>query len=358
MLRHHWGQSFNSNFFKIYAILTFLAQSHHSVNTQALHNGCINHPHYVVPRRSIMRAPLRWISTLLAGGALLGLTGCGTLPAGLLNFGDGGLRAVGGHKARGMGHGGGGKMGHKGAGLGLLAVPGVELTDEQKAAVKAIMEKYKPAKPEAPVDREAYKAQREGLVTLLNAETFDAAAFKAALAGLKPPVSRPQPDAAMFVELRAVLTDEQRATAIAKLKEMPEPPAKVDAPTSHADKMAEKLKLTEEQKAKFTTLHEALQGQRPAFDPAARKAALIAFLETGDAAGLMPPAERPAPPVDAIVDFVSSLDATQRAALAAGPGLPGLGRGPGHGGKGHKMHGRGGPGKGGPRGPMGFGFGR
>lgn len=311
-----------------------------------------------------MRSRLRWISTLLLGGALLGLTGCGTMPAGLnlLNADGEGFRAFGAKGPRMMGHGGPGKMGPggPGGGLGLLAVPGVDLTDEQKASVKAIMEKYKPAPPEAPQDREAHKAQREALQALLKAENFDAAAFKTALAALTPPSARPKPDPAMFVELRAVLTDAQREAAIAKLKAMPEPPAKTRQPGKHADKLAEKLKLTDAQKAKFTALHEAMQAQRPAHDPAARKAAMIAFLETGDAAGLMPPAAPPAPPVDAIVDFVGSLDATQRATLAEGHGLPGLGGGRGDGGKGHKMHGRGGRGHGmkGPHGPMGFGFGR
>jgi Spy/CpxP family protein refolding chaperone len=306
---------------------------------------------------------MRSIPSLLAGVAVLGLAGCGTLPTPLNLLGEegAGLRAFGGKGARPVGHMGGGKMGSRpgpGAALGLLAVPGIELTQEQKAAVKAIMEKYRPAKPEAPVDRAAHKAQRESLVALLKAESFDAVAFKSALAGLKPPAAPPRPDAAMFTELRAVLTDEQRTTAIARLKEMPEPPAKMKEPGAHLDKMAEKLKLTDEQKAKLAALHETMQAQRPIRKPGTRKAALIAFLETGGVADLMPSAEPPALPVDAVVDFVGSLDATQRTTLAQGHGLPGLDGGRGHRNKGHSMHGRGGHGKQGPRRPMGFGFGR
>ena len=311
-----------------------------------------------------MHSCSRWISTVLAGTLLLGLTGCGMVPMSGLNAEDQGFRAFG---PRMMGHGGPGKMhqGGPGGGLGLLALPGIELTTEQKASVKAIMEKYKPAQPPAPADREAQKAQREALVALLKAETFDAAGFKTALTGLTPPPARPKPDPAMFVELRAVLTDVQRAAAVAKLKDMPEPPAKAEKSLgARADKLATQLNLTDAQKAQLVALHEAMQAQRPARDPAARKAALIAFLETGDVTGLLPSAERPAPPVDAIVDFVGSLDATQRNALAAMPGLLGVagGRGGkghkmgGRAGKGHKMHGRGGPGKGGPGGPMGFGW--
>lgn len=298
--------------------------------------------------------------------AVLALSGCGAYPN--TSFSALGLRGEGAGKGEtkgfkgghGFGHGAKGGPGAKAFGLPGLPLLGVELTAEQKTALKAIAEKYMPADAAKP-DRAAMEAKRAeaeakhaALKAALTAETFDAAALTAALtpAAADAP-AKPAIDPAMLGEVRALLTEEQRATAIAKLKEAVASPAREkSADAKKADfgaKLAEKLALTDDQKAKLAAVDAARAAAKPDHDPAQRHAAMITFLETGDAAGLTAEHARPQPPVDAIVDFVGSLDATQRAKLGD------LGMLLGHGGP---ALGKGGHGFGGPKGGHGGGHGK
>ena len=253
---------------------------------------------------------------------------------GRMGFGHHGGPGMGGP---GMGGPGMGGLRMGGPGLPGLPLAGIELTTEQRASLKAIAEKYRPAEAARPdpatmaARRDEMKARQDALKAALSAEPFDGAALSAALA---PPADRPAPpalDPQALVEARAVLTDEQRATVIAKLKEAPQDlPAMPGRPDPTA-RLTEALALTAEQQAKLA----AIGAARPAPDHAARHAAMIAFLETGDAAALLTPPAHAAPPTDALVAFVGSLDAAQRAKLteqafflggprgAGGPGGPG-----------------------------------
>ncbi|MFP5504218.1 MAG: hypothetical protein ACLGIN_17160 [Candidatus Sericytochromatia bacterium] len=265
--------------------------------------------------------PLVALASLLAAG-------CGTLPV---------VGASAEGEALALRHGGfeGGKaaFAHRGPKGGAFLFPGVELTAEQQSRMQALLEQYRPAAP-AEGEHEARHAERqaqaEALEAALTAEPFDAAALEAALT---PPSDAmpPQHDPQLLVEARALLTDEQRAQAIARLQEAPADRPEREKPDMTA-RLAEKLGLTEAQQAAL----EVVEAARPARDPDAKRQAMIAFLETGDASALAAEAP-PAPPAAAIVAFVGTLDASQRAQLAEGPflggGQPGFGGPGGHGGK-------------------------
>ncbi len=290
------------------------------------------------------------LPVVIVAALLSGCGAAGTGPAGL-----GGLFARGdkaaGHGMMGQnggpmgGRGGmkgghGGMMGGKGAGRAGgqmggpgLAWPGVVLSAEQQTQLQALAAKYAQAKP-TEADRTAQQAKHDALNAALMAATFDAAAFKAALTALHDGANAPKAhDPQLMVEARALLTDAQRAAAIAALKALPAPkaPAERPAPPAGAPQLANQLSkalgLNEAQAAKLAALQAGMVADAPVKrDPAAERAAQIAFLETGDAASL--PA-KPAPkalPIDAIVDFVASLDGPQRGKLAAS-GLPFAGGG-------------------------------
>lgn len=288
-------------------------------------------------------------SSLLAATGLSGLA----LQDGTTATADG-QRAGKGSKG-GPGRGGdmGGKghdMGGKGGPMGLFA--GLTLTAEQATQLKAIAEKYKPTAPAGDQATRPVNAVAE----LLKAETLDVEALKAALAAQATPPAKAD-RTAQLVETRAVLTAEQIATLVAKLKaqpapaERPTPPAGAERPdaATRAAEVATKLGLTEEQKALYTAFEAKMAANRPAAPEAdhhaAERAAMVTFWETGDTAALEAAkpvaADRPAFPVDEFVALAVSLNAEQRAQI--------LGKG-GHGGHGGRGGDKGGFGHGGPRG--------
>lgn len=261
-----------------------------------------------------------------------------------------------------------GARGDRGPGMGQgpgggFAVANVTLTDDQKAQIKAIMAKYKPAQP----------PQNE-LQTLLTADTVDEGALRTALAtAAADRQAHGDQDLAMKAEIRAVYTDEQRAQIVTALQAMTEPtppadkaaPADMDAKRADMEAaLATKLGLTDEQKAAVAALKPAAPATKP--DPAARKAAEIAFWQTGDTTQLKALAPTPPDNTEAIVKAALLLTADQRKALLAhgfggpeggkgGPGGPGGHGGPdrgqgGPGGHGGPEGGRGGRGPGGPAG--------
>lgn len=209
--------------------------------------------------------------------------------------------------------------------LGLLSV--ADLSEAQKAQLKAIAEKHKPQKP---------ALGGAELEALLAADPLDAAALRSALeARVAPPAEAPF---AALAEARAVLTEAQRAELVAKLKAQPSPaphhearhpatPAPpAEAPQARLDRLAEKLGLDPAQKAAFATFQAQLEAARPAPTPrpdfARHRDAMVAFIETGDTAALEalhPKAERAAFPVDAFIALAQSLRPDQRKLLLARP---------------------------------------
>jgi Spy/CpxP family protein refolding chaperone len=241
------------------------------------------------------------------------------------------------------------QAGERGPGPGMRPVgmpfAQVTLTDEQKAQLKAIADKYKPAAPPA-----------NDLRQLLTADTVDETALRSALqAGAAEHKTRQEQELAMRAEIRAIFTDAQRAEIVANLQAAPEPPARPDqAPPAdmeakHAEReaaMATKLGLNDEQKAAVAALKPPAPPSKP--DPAAHKAAEIAFWQTGDTSGI----QLPAPPdnTEAIVKAALVLTAEQRKVIF-GHGFGGPEGGPGgHAGPGSKGP-HGGPGDHGGRGP-------
>lgn len=221
--------------------------------------------------------------------------------------------------------------------MGLMA--GVSLSDDQKAQIKAILEAHRPA------GRPAHD-----LHTLLTADTIDAAAIRAAFAQAETDrAQRDRDHLAILGEIRAVTTEAQRADIVARLPAAPDPGAGGrDVAADRAAKRAERdaaraarLGLTDEQQAAVAALRPAT-ATRP--DPAAHRAAMITFWQTGDTSALQALPKRPAPDVEAVVTAATLLTADQRQAV--------FGRMAGHGG-GRRGHGPHGPGFGGPEGPGG-----
>lgn len=252
---------------------------------------------------------------ILAAGIL---AGCGQVPSLL----TGSPKALGAQEV----------FGHKAPKLdgpmGLLSV--ADLSEAQKAQLKAIAEKYKPQKPQAAGTR---------LQALLEADPLDAAALKAAL---EAKTARPaMPGIQSFEalqEARAVLTEAQRAALVDKLKNQPSPaPLKASAhperpaPTAaeqqeKLDRLAERLQLDESQKAAFAAFQAKLDAGRPAPTPrpdfTAHRDAMVAFIETGDTtalAALAPTVAPPAFPVEEFIALAQSLTPEQRKQLWAQP---------------------------------------
>jgi Spy/CpxP family protein refolding chaperone len=231
-----------------------------------------------------------------------------------------------------------GPRGDHGPGLPGLDLADLALTADQQTALKAVMDKYKPAAPAAKPSADPGKDLRAAVL----ADKVDDAALRAAIAAMeanKP--ARPQVDrAAMLTEIRAILTADQRAKLVAKLQAAPTRPRPSGDP--RADMLA-KLNLSAAQKAAVDALDAA---RKPAGNPDDRRTAMIAFWQNGDASGLAEPTP-PAFPVEPFVAAVEILDATQRQALFGHEGH-GFGReGHGFGREGHGF------GPGGPGGPGG-----
>ncbi|MDB5097147.1 MAG: hypothetical protein JWM80_1568 [Cyanobacteria bacterium RYN_339] len=259
------------------------------------------------------------------------LPGCGSttgLLAAQTNFAGGAAADPNGqHAGRGGDHG-------KGGGKGGFGLPGVDVADlaltaDQQTALKAVMDKYKPSAPAAKPSGDPGAA----LKAAVTADKVDDATLRAAIAAMEAnrPAAPKVDRTAMLTEVRAILTDDQRAKIVAKLQAGPTDakgsprPAPSGAP---ADRLAA-LNLTAEQKAAVDALEAA---RKPAGAPADRNAAMIAFWQSGDTTGLAEPA-RPAFPTELFVAAVEILDVTQRKALFGqerGHGGPGGDRGMGN----------------------------
>lgn len=311
----------------------------------------------MVSKQALKLAGLTATLTVLAGcGQGTALSSASTDALALRNAGAN-SHAQPGDRGGKPGKGFRGEKGRKGDQFGPFGMlSGVNLTDEQKTQLKAIAEKYRPAKP---ADGQKPDAPGAKVRELLLADTVDAAALKAALA------DRPQPPAdagknrlAMLVEARAVLTDEQRNALIEKIKALPTPTVPSDRPVRPADanrpdpaaRLVASLNLSAEQQAAYDAFNAKLKAARdgfqpPKFDPAAQRDAWVSFLQTGDTAGLeaaRPHLTPPAFPVDELVTLATGLTLDQRKQLFSHGfrfGGPRGGHG-GHEGPGGREHGR------------------
>jgi Spy/CpxP family protein refolding chaperone len=218
---------------------------------------------------------------------------------------------------------------------GLAMLKDLDLTQEQKDKFKALFKANRPAN----LNRDTMKAtfenakkQMDVIKGLLKAESFDAVAFKAALEAMPKLPEMKNNHLELLKQGRDILTAEQRAKLVEKLKAAPAmDPSTMMEKKMPADKMLGDLNLTDAQKALFEAIKPG--GDRP--DHSKRRAAMISFIESGNTAELeaLKPAARQLP-IDAMVAFVSSLDAGQRAKIADKPfGFGGHGR-RGHGGPG------------------------
>jgi Spy/CpxP family protein refolding chaperone len=196
------------------------------------------------------------------------------------------------------------------------------LTEDQKAQLKAIAEKYRAQWPTSP-----WRRVRE----LLTAEVVDAAALRAALTEEPSGAERQSKLRGMLVEVRAVLTEVQKAQVVAKLQAAPLPqvsPATVPAPSeaeraAWLDRVGERLGLTADQKAAFGAFLEKQRdaaANRPApIDHAARRDAMVRFIQTGDATALdaiKPQTDSPRGfAVEEFVTLATKLSQAQRQAL-------------------------------------------
>ncbi|MDB5098515.1 MAG: hypothetical protein JWM80_2936 [Cyanobacteria bacterium RYN_339] len=295
-------------------------------------------------------AAMAAITTLLAGCGQVGSMLAAKTADGSATQGFGGHRGgPGGHGEHG---GPGGPGGPGGFLFGLQA--DLALTADQQTQLKAIFEKNKPSAPPSHDANDAHKKLQD----ILLGEKIDDAALRAAIAAVEADrANHPHPD--MGANLKAVydiLTVEQRAKIVAKLQAAPAGAAPSPRPTPSGDPKAAqlaKLNLTADQKAAL----DALDAKRKAdHKPGDRRAAMLAFWQTGDASGLAAP-KPPAFPVEEFVKAAELLDQTQRKALFA-HGFPGGPGGHGHGGHGGPGGHGGFGGHEGPGGPGGFpGFG-
>lgn len=186
------------------------------------------------------------------------------------------------------------------------------LTADQQAQIKAILAQHRPPQPGQHLAE---------LKALLTAETVDQAALKAWVEARKAQFQSHQSERlAVAGELRAVLTDDQRAKLLAQLAK--DPPAGHPHLEAFKARMRQHLVgdlgLTAGQQAQLDALHTQLEALR---DPARGKAmreAIAAFVQSGDQAALGAAMQGQLDgrfPVDAVIAFAASLDQGQRTKL-------------------------------------------
>lgn len=251
-----------------------------------------------------------------------------------------------GNHQRGGHHRGGGDHGGMMGFMGPLAKD-LKLTDAQKAQMKAIAQKYR---TQGGVD---HKAQRQQLKTLLSAPKVDGNALRAFLnARVQEMDAQGAKRAAMMTEMRAVLTNDQRAQLLKSLNaERPQQarpnqgnrnnPNKADGQRGKfGERMVKDLNLNANQKAAFNALQAKWNANAGA--PANRQAhrqALAKFIETGDATAFQTTLKGTMAgklPVNELVAFAESLDQAQRQKVLNKLERFGMGGGQGrHGGRGH-----------------------
>jgi Spy/CpxP family protein refolding chaperone len=192
---------------------------------------------------------------------------------------------------------------------------GLDLTEAQKGKIKAIFAKA----------RAGRRDEKQAMLRLIGARELDKAALTEAIeAKLADHDQKVERKVAMAVAVRDVLTESQREAIAAKLA-APRDPAAAAARKARQQarmaKIAEKLKMTEAQKAKFDAVLDAYAAGSEARRErwASVKAAMAAFATAGDADALKAAllAARPEIPVAAIVDALASLDVRQRRMMLA-----------------------------------------
>lgn len=196
-------------------------------------------------------------------------------------------------------------------------LPGLKqlnLTDAQKSQLKAIAQKYRPQ-----AKGSDFKAEREQLKAIVLADQVDGAKLKSFLQARAAKMEAKAPQrAAMLGEMRAVLTDAQRAQLVKALDQHPAPKANWQGKRhGMGDRMVADLNLTAAQKAKFDALQAKMQSMH-AGQPG--KEALKAFIQTGDQSAFQASMKANMEgklPVDEIVDLATSLDKAQREKLVA-----------------------------------------
>lgn len=121
--------------------------------------------------------------------------------------GQGGHKgARGGHKGQGMGPGG-------------FEFAGISLSDEQKTALQALRETYKPEQPEAP-DTSKQTAIKSVIETAFLSESFDVTALEAQISANAPNHdAQLQKQAELMIKSWQILTSEQKAQVKAKQAE-------------------------------------------------------------------------------------------------------------------------------------------
>lgn len=196
----------------------------------------------------------------------------------------------------------------------LLA--GLELTDKQKRQLKAIVSKARQA-------GRAERGDHTKLQELITAKTVDRDALTAAIeAKLARHGAKIDRKVDMLSAVREVLTPEQRQKLADNLtnkgQSLADRYARIRAKMA---KIADKLQMTDEQKAKFDAVIDAYadgaEARRQRHQ--AMKQAVAEFMTSGDADSLREAltAAKPEIPVAAIVDAIASLDQDQRQQLMA-----------------------------------------
>jgi hypothetical protein len=213
----------------------------------------------------------------------------------------------------------------------MLDLEALELSAEQREALRAIAEKYRPAPPSG----EHGAPSEAAIPAILRAEPLDVEALRAALASPPPaPMDMHPLGIDALVEAYGVLTDAQRSELVARLQALPVPAddeRQPPSPAEHLERLAAGLDLNAEQTLALEAFKSKLDGapQRTMGGEAYREG-VIALLETGDPAlllALKPTlSERPAFPIEEFVALAEMLSATQRQVLLVddrrGPGGP------------------------------------
>lgn len=264
-------------------------------------------------------------TTLAALFALSLMTACGTDSSNLTStFGSNDLQTLayntnGAPPQQGFGPGRPGQRGGKGHGHGGPEAFGIgvgpelfadlNLTDEQKTALQALRDEYKPQQADQATPPDAtQQAEIKSLIeTAFLAETFDAEALKAKWAAYQPDTASQTDhitqEAELMVKSWNILTADQKATLKAKQAEMkancPTPPSPPDQ-SSQADAprpnpLAQILDLSDDQVAAL----DALQPERP--DPSTVQAQ-----QEKTRAAIQAELDKDSPSVDAIVEILTA----------------------------------------------------
>ncbi|MFP5502817.1 MAG: Spy/CpxP family protein refolding chaperone [Candidatus Sericytochromatia bacterium] len=160
-------------------------------------------------------------------------------------------------------------------GHGLKFLKGLELTEDQKEQLKTIKAEFDPEKDHG----DMMKGWMERFETLMKAETVDVEAMNDLADDVVAKMKTLKTDYIdMLVDVRALLTEEQRDKAAENLREKAEKvEEKQEKHKAKKEKLWDDLELTDAQKASLTSID---------VDMAENVNALAAFLDSGDRAAL------------------------------------------------------------------------